>query len=212
MSPDPIKPLPGTMDDAEPSAGRSPAPVLLIGLFALLVYLGMVYLENHGGGFNPHVYQPYASFQQLSDLQPTDHTRDVFNKGQRFYQTTCVVCHQPNGAGSAAQFAPPLAGSEWVNAEGPNRVIRIVLYGLRGPVTVKGVEFSAGIMAHWGDVYKDDGDLAALLTYIRGNKEWGNTAPPVTPEQVKAIRDKTKTRDLEQFFTVPELLKIPEKD
>ena len=40
---------------------------------------------------------------------------------------------------------PPLAGSEWVLGS-EERLIRIVLHGLKGPVKVKGLEFGAAAM------------------------------------------------------------------
>ena len=41
------------MDEAEPTAGRGPAPILLIALFAVLVYLGMIYLDGGSGAQHP---------------------------------------------------------------------------------------------------------------------------------------------------------------
>ena len=49
---------------------------------------------------------------------------------------------------------------------------------------------------------KDD-EIAAVLTFVR--QEWGNKAPPVKPEDVKVIREKTKERT--QQWTANELLK-----
>jgi mono/diheme cytochrome c family protein len=37
-----------------------------------------------------------------------------------------------------------------------------------------------------------DSDLAAVLTYIR--QSWGNKAPEITPEQVKAVRAEVGNR------------------
>jgi len=50
----------------------------------------------------------------------------------------------------------------------------------------------------------DDEQLAAILTFVR--REWGNTADPVTPESVKAIRDLYPDRI--DLWTEEELLKI----
>ena len=43
------------------------------------------------------------------------------------------MCHQPTGLGLPNMF-PPLAGSDWVTAPGPERLIRIVLHGFQGPI------------------------------------------------------------------------------
>ncbi len=211
MSLEPNNPATDLMDDAQPTSDRSPAPILLVALFALLAFLGMIYLEDHGGEFNRQVYPPYLSYKQVDELQFEDPGEKLRRHGAQLYGSTCSACHQANGGGSAAVNAPPLAGSEWVLAEGPNRVMSIVLNGLKGPVTVRGQQFGAGIMAAWKETFPNDEDLAAILTFIRGNKEWGNNASPVTPEQVKAMRDKLKTRSTQDPFISDELQKIPEK-
>jgi mono/diheme cytochrome c family protein len=104
----------------------------------------------------------------------------------------------------AGQY-PPLAGSEWVNYPSPHRILRAVLYGLTGPITVSGKQFN-GTMVPWKTL--SDEDIAAALTYVRGNKEWGNSASPVTPQQVKAIRDKVGDRG--SSFAPAELENLPE--
>jgi mono/diheme cytochrome c family protein len=52
-----------------------------------------------------------------------------------------------------------------------------------------------------------DEEIAAVLTYVRQNKEWSNDAPEVTPERVKAVRAKIKDRA--NPFTPDELKQIP---
>ncbi|MDB6067765.1 MAG: cycA 2 [Pedosphaera sp.] len=205
MSLDLKKPAPKAMEEAEPTADRSPASVFLIALFALLVFWGMNYLDNHGGGFSEKVYPPYASLKEVDDVQPTDHV-DPFKVGQKIFTANCSVCHGPAGLGQTGQF-PPLAGSEWVASDSPNRIIRAVLNGLQGPITVKGQPFN-NAMVPWKAVLTKDEEVAAVLTFVRQNKEWGNSAPAVTPEQVKAIREKVKDRD--NAFSPDELLQIPE--
>ncbi len=109
---------------------------------------------------------------------------------------------------------PTLAGSNWIDAGGPARIIRIVLDGLKGPVHVKGEVFNAaddpGIaMVPWRANLSDQ-DIAAVLTYIRSQKDWGNNAGEVTPEQVAAIRKQTEAHASSGNWTEAELLKVPE--
>lgn len=101
--------------------------------------------------------------------------------GKALY-ATCMACHQANGQGIPGAF-PPLAESEWVNGPVEN-LIRIQLRGLMGPITVKGVEYNSMMPAN---ATMSDEEVAAVLTYIRSN--FGNTSGPVTPDQVKALRD-----------------------
>ena len=132
-----------------------------------------------------------------------------FNNGKRVYYDTakCVLCHQLTGMGSASPESPPLAGSEWVLATEPGRVIRIVLHGLQGPVTVNGRQFNTSGMPPWKETLTDE-EIADVLTYIR--QEWGNNASSVTAEQVKAIRGKTASQSGQLF--VDELLKVNENE
>jgi mono/diheme cytochrome c family protein len=184
-----------------------PAPVWLFVALALVGYWGFDYLETYGGGFSPQVYEPYASLAFIQTLQPKGEGDEVMAKGKKVYTLYCVACHQPSGLGAPGQF-PPLAESEGELAEGPNRSIRVVLNGFQGPVEVKGQPFN-GAMPPWGAVLKDE-DVAAVLTYIRGNKEWKNDAKPVKPEQVKAIRDAVKSRST--TWSADELKAVPVKD
>jgi mono/diheme cytochrome c family protein len=104
--------------------------------------------------------------------------------GEQTYQI-CVTCLQANGQGLPGTF-PPLAGSEFATAANPAVPIRIVLRGMQGPVTVKGVQYN-GVMAPFGTgVELSDEQVAAVLTYVRTS--WGNTASEITPQQVAAER------------------------
>jgi nitrite reductase (NO-forming) len=206
MSAEPKKPISKESVDAEPAADRTPVSLFLVVLFALLVYWGMVYLDDHGGSFDAKVYEPYASAAELANVQPPS-TATATVKGRQIFNTICAACHQASGLGLPNQF-PPLAGSDWVNAKSPDRVIRIVLNGLTGPITVSGQQLNLpSPMTPWKTVLTSDEDVAAVLTFVRQNKGWGNNAPAVAPEQVKAIRATLNDRD--NPFTPEELLKIP---
>jgi mono/diheme cytochrome c family protein len=137
-------------------------------------------------------------------LQPRSDTDALFASGQRVYQVYCSVCHQPTGMGIAGQN-PPLADSEWVLTESADRLIRLVLDGIQGPIVVKGQNYN-GAMPPWRELLTDE-EIAAVLTYIRGNATWGNTAEPVTPAEVTALREQTATHN--RPWTADELLKIP---
>ena len=191
--------------EAEPKANFAAAPVLLIGLFALLFFLGLVYLNESGGGFNAQVYQPYSSFDEARTSQPVDEEASEV-EGKLVYQTCTRNAISPMDLGSTTVGAPPLAGSDWVQAEGPNRIIHIVLGGLSGPIDVAGAHYGTGTMVPFKDVFSDQ-QIADVLTYIRS--EWGNKAGPVKPEQVKAVREQVAGKQGSE--TAPELLQVPVK-
>lgn len=139
--------------------------------------------------------------EQKADAFPlTPEQQARFEAGKELYLVTCASCHQPHGNGQDG-LAPPLAGSDWtVGSE--ERLVRIVLNGLRGPVRVKDKVFELDMPAL--AVLADD-EIAALLTYVR--REWGHRAAPVEPETVRRIRE--ATADRQEAWTAEELLKLP---
>jgi len=134
----------------------------------------------------------------VKPLTPEQQQR--FEQGKELYLISCAACHQAHGKGQEG-LAPPLVDSEWPVGP-PERLVRIVLHGMRGPVQVNGRTYELD-MPSLG-VFDDD-QVAAVLTYIR--REWGHTADPVEPELVKKIRAETEKR--EEAWTDTELLKIP---
>lgn len=98
--------------------------------------------------------------------------------------------------------APPLAGSPWVI--GPqDRLIRIVLHGVHGPMEVEGKAYNQE-MPGFGQILSD-GDIASLLSYVRGR--FGAPGQPVTEAAVSQVRAANQTRT--GYWTVKELLEKP---
>jgi len=138
-------------------------------------------------------------------LPPATRSRGAATQGAEMYAHYCAVCHGPEGRGIPGVF-PPLAGSEWVTAPAPDRLIRMQLDGLQGPITVKGEPYGALTDLPRRDLLNNQ-ELATLLTFVRGNTNWGNAASPVTAAAVKVIREATATRG--SPWTTAELLEIP---
>ena len=124
-----------------------------------------------------------------------------FARGKALYSLICGACHQPHGNGQAG-LAPPLRDSEWVLGS-EQRLVRIVLHGLRDEVSVKGVNYLLNMPA-LSEALTDE-QIADALTYVR--REWEHNAPPVKSATVKAIRTTTGKR--EDSWTQAELLKLP---
>lgn len=131
---------------------------------------------------------------------PGSDAQALFELGKELYQFTCASCHQLHGNGQEG-LAPPLRGSAWVNGS-EDRLVRIVLNGVRGPLRVQDKVFAQDMPAL--GVLEDE-QIAALLTYVR--REWGHAAAPVTPSTVKRIR--ADTRERLEAWTAEELLKVP---
>jgi ubiquinol-cytochrome c reductase cytochrome b subunit len=101
--------------------------------------------------------------------------------GATIYTTNCASCHAATGKGLPGAI-PPLAANPYVTGT-PNRVIRTVLNGMTGEISVNGAKYN-GVMPAWRTKLSA-AEVAAVITYIRSS--WGNKAIPVTEAQVKAI-------------------------
>jgi len=110
--------------------------------------------------------------------------QDPKAKGEAIFQKICAACHQRDGMGKDGT-APPLVGSEWTLAPGGERLVRIVLNGVTGPITVQGREWNLP-MPPWRDNL-DDGAISAALTYIR-TQLGANNASAINAETVAAAR------------------------
>ena len=111
----------------------------------------------------------------------------VLSPGQAIYEALCLNCHQASGQGLSGVY-PPLAKSEWV-AGNPEALIKLTIHGLAGPTKVLGKDYGLVPMPPMG---LDDQQLADVLTYVRS--AFGNSAPAVTPAEVKTVREATKGR------------------
>lgn len=117
-----------------------------------------------------------------------------FNRGKALYSgaAACFGCHGPDGAG-LPNLGPPLDGSEFVN--GPEeRLSRILLHGLTGPITVAGQKYTpqADMPGLAMNPAMTDDNLADIATYIR--HEWTNKSPQVKGEVFTKTRAATKNQ------------------
>ncbi len=109
---------------------------------------------------------------------------DARSKGRAIFQKICSACHQQDGAGKDG-VAPPLAGSEWIKARSGERLVRIVMNGLNGPIQVQGKTWNLP-MPPWRENL-DDEQIAVVLNYVRS--QWGGEgAAPIKPDMAAAAR------------------------
>ena len=181
----------------EKAVGYSAFPLVLLGVMCSLVFFGSIYLAHYSAHFDPAIYnehqKPRVGAAEVVTVTPAQLGKKVFTQ-------ICIVCHQATGTGIPGVF-PPLAGSEWANGS-EERIIRIVLHGLNGKITVSGKEFN-NAMASLGGTLKDE-QIANALTYVRS--EWGNNAPAVSAETVAKIRAENASHTAP--WTADELLKL----
>ena len=111
-----------------------------------------------------------------------------FETGRGVYNSLCVGCHQPTGAGMDG-LAPALVNSEWVLGK-PEVLPRILLHGLAGPIKVGGQSWNLE-MPPLGAALSDE-QIAGVLTFIR--REWEHNGSPITPAYVAKIRQENAAR------------------
>jgi mono/diheme cytochrome c family protein len=193
----------------EPRAGLEPLSIWLIVVYGLAIFCAGAYLGRYSGSFSGDSLDPLGGpppskktaaggpggGAQAAELSPRE-------RGKKIFAANCQTCHQANGQGVAGQY-PPLAGSEFTTG-GSRRPSMIVLKGLQGPVKVKGQQYGSAVMQPWDKTLTDQ-KIADVLTYERS--EWGNTASPVTAEQIAALRKELANHP--DSFTEPDLEAIP---
>ena len=124
--------------------------------------------------------------------------------GAVVFRNICAVCHGDEGLGQPDLY-PPLAGSPFLKGD-PAHSIRIVLYGLEGPVTVGGEVYNSAMPPN-SEILTDE-EIAAVLNHVRGY--WGDgRGPVVTAGMVAAIR--AETPDRATMWTIAELDAITAK-
>src|SRR5712691_7051578 len=198
-------------EKGEPRVGAEPLSIWLIAVYGLAVFFGGAYLGRYSGNFSGDALDPYGGEpqtmkkaagpqgeQQQAELSPHD-------RGKKIFAANCQTCHQANGLGVAGQY-PPLAGSEFTTG-GSRRPAMIVLKGLQGPVTVKGQKFGTAVMQPWDKTLTDQ-KIADVMSYERS--EWGNSASPVTAEQISELRKELASHP--ESFVEHDILAAPDED
>lgn len=138
-----------------------------------------------------------------ADAKPLNAEQQVrMARGAAFYASSCANCHGADGAGVGAA-GPPLADSPWVT-EAPERLIRIVLQGVSGPIEVAGQTWNSAMPGHQHYPGFDDEVAAGLLTYLR--RSWGHAGRAIEPQFVARAREQTKGRTA--LWTADELASI----
>jgi mono/diheme cytochrome c family protein len=103
--------------------------------------------------------------------------------GEAIYADSCSACHVGNGSGVSGMF-PRLVNNQLVMQDDPTGILRVVLQGSRSVATPHAPTAPAMPSLGWR---LDDQQAADVATYIRNS--WGNSAPAVTPEQARKIRE-----------------------
>lgn len=154
-----------------------------------------------------YVKQPSGEIKNSNiATKPLDKNSGIYVKGMEIYNRDgfCGTCHQPNGMGLEDSGFPPLAKSKWVTGSS-DRLIKLVLHGLYGPIEVNGKQYAGNVPMTPYSTQLSDEEIASVLNYVRNS--FGNTSSVIiTSEKVKAVREATKKQ--KGFFSPKELLKL----
>lgn len=119
-----------------------------------------------------------TSFYQEFDLKAS------MERGKTIYEMQCITCHMPEGEGLAGVY-PPVAKSDYLSDK--NKLIKVILLGVRGPMKVNDVEYNGEMIG----ISLDDEQVSDVLNYIRNS--WGNKGVAILPAEIQpALKAKTK--------------------
>jgi mono/diheme cytochrome c family protein len=144
-------------------------------LTAIAAYLKSLPPHAPSGYFNARSQAAQQTMQALK-------TGDVERPGAGIYASYCARCHQMDGAGVPQKY-PRLAGNPAVLSESSASLVRLLIEGGGSPNTVAGPQ-SRKMPSFAGKL--TDTEMARVLTFVRTT--WGNTAGPVTRNDVSSVR------------------------
>lgn len=192
--------------EGEPLMRRAAVPALLLGVLGAFLFWADLHIMGQAGDLDARVHYPFTSVKDIDSMHVKAAVDPRLPLGESLYNRACAGCHQTDGGGGVAQNCPPVAGSDWVNVKDPARLIRIVLKGANGPITVNGKVWSGGAMTPFEESFNDY-EIASILSYIRN--AWGNKNPLVEEAEVGRTRGELKSK--RGYFTEAELLQVPLK-
>lgn len=150
---------------------------------------------------NDKLVTEHKEEQIVSSLKGND--LELYKKGKEIYARDgyCTTCHQPDGKGLSASGFPPLTNTKWVTGN-EERLIKVVLKGLLGPLEINGRKFPGQVPMTPFEGLLNDEEVASVLTYVRNS--FGNQAPAIQPELVKKVR--AAVVDKKDFYSPDKLL------
>lgn len=159
-------------------------------LIAYLIahYPGDPVLAYSQNSFDQQIKAVAEQHQREADMHETE--RKLVIHGATIFKQLCGTCHGVDGKGISIggkdMPAPVLAGNKDVNAS-KWKLIRILLYGLHGPVNGKKYP---DVMPALG--FNDNDYIASVLSYVRS--DFGNKASVVYPADIEIVRKEAVSR------------------
>ena len=119
------------------------------------------------------------SFEGKSD----DNSIDM-KAAEKLYKAHCSKCHRNNGTGIKKVY-PPLKNADYIKNSNAHELLRGMLFGRSGKVTVNGVTYN-GVMTTEIDGNLKDADIALILSYTY--QKFNNMNIKVSEAQVQKAR------------------------
>ena len=146
-----------------------------------------------------------SPIQRLAKRDPETHltgrARELFVKGRRCTAARALCDLSSTGRHGASRGAVSALGQVRVGDRSAERLAKLVMHGITGPISVNGTQFP-GTVPMVPFKHLSDDELAAVLTYVRN--AFGHRASAVLPSQIRSIREATKSRV--NLYTTSELL------
>jgi mono/diheme cytochrome c family protein len=121
---------------------------------------------------------PVKAKMQIETAKEAPH---LLSPGEEAFRKSCLTCHQADGSGVPGMY-PPLNQAEKVMGP-PEGVIKVILYGLKGPTVINGETYTQRMPAQG---LLSDSTIAVLVNYVK--KRWGGSESAVTAAEVRKIR------------------------
>ncbi|GMN10513.1 hypothetical protein MTsPCn9_33610 [Croceitalea sp. MTPC9] len=152
-------------------------------------------------GFNKIVAKIDSLEQQAKTEKKQINESDGLTKGRLLYMKYCATCHGPDGGGNK-DLAPPLLNSEYVSEE-EEKLAAVMLYGLKGPISVNGKKFNFSNSMPGVGMNKNisDENIKDIGNYIRN--AFTTSSQSLTSKLVDSLRN--LPRHLDKMYTENEL-------
>ncbi|MFP4526998.1 MAG: c-type cytochrome [Candidatus Kapaibacterium sp.] len=112
-------------------------------------------------------------------------------KAEKLYRDQCSKCHRNDGRG-IKRIYPPLKNADYVKQATTENLLRGIIFGRSGEITVNGVTYN-GVMTTEIEAGVSNEEVAMILTYIY--KEFNGMDKTVSATEVAAARKKGKLPD-----------------
>lgn len=143
-------------------------------LFALTF---LVFLFSCSGSGDKKAYQ---TTERVENTQASADSKD--KAGELLYMKYCMACHQTDGSGVPGMY-PPLKNSPTVNSGKKEDFIKVLLFGMRGPIEIHGQKYNQQMPSQ---NFLSDEELADIINYV--SKSFENKGSEVSLEDVKKLR------------------------